>query len=239
MRGGFRIGRKFQEFSRWTLVAALIYAPWDYGGTDEEGVRNTTYLLSLSLIAWGIGLTIRAGQRAIRRSEAAPSAARRISPLLLAATISLLLFGWLMVINARAIYDSELHLFVTLQRLWSAGPGSVDQALSAAWMWRATTLLGAICLVADAVRDPRWLLRIWATVAAVGSSIALLGLVQKASGAPMIFWRPVDRPVATFFATFPYHGNAGAFMNLALPLTIGLAIRAFSRPGQPVVRRFG
>ncbi len=50
--------------------------------------------------------------------------------------------------------------------------------------------------------------------------IALLGLVQKETGAEVLFWQPRnpgEEPVTTFFASFYYHGNVGAYLNLALP----------------------
>ena len=141
-----------------------------------------------------------------------------------------------MAINAHAIYDSEEDMFVRVASILPGMTGSVDQAVSAAWMLRATTLVGALWIVADAVRDPTWLLRLWTTIGSVGGSIALLGLMQKATAAPMIFWRAVEQPVLTFFGTFYYHGNAGAFLNLTLPVTIGLALRAFGGRGRALVR---
>lgn len=148
----------------------------------------------------------------------------------------LLLLGWWMTINAPWIYDADFFLFIPRATLFGAGPSSVDHSVSVAWMIRATLLLGVIWFVAELARDPVWLLRLWWTIALTGGSIALLGLIQKATGAPMIFWQQTERPVPTFFATYYAHGNAGAYLNLVLPIGIALALRAFVRKTRPLIR---
>jgi len=83
------------------------------------------------------------------------------------------------------------------------------------------------------------LLRLWYVIGLVGGSIAFLGLLQKATGAIMIFWQPPPPErlrVTTFFATYYYHGNAGAFLNLVWPLSSGLVIRAFASGSHPWMR---
>src|SRR5947199_3213115 len=107
-------------------------------------------------------------------------------------------------------------------------------------MIRGALLLGILLFLADLSQSNRWLLRLWYVIGLVGGSIAFLGLLQKATGAQMIFWQ-LPHPneylrVSTFFATYFYHGNAGAFLNLVWPLTAGLVIRAFSSGSHPWMR---
>ena len=144
-----------------------------------------------------------------------------------------------MALNAKSIYDSEFSLFVPLRNFVPFLTGSVDYANSSAWMSRGALLLGTILFVSDLSQSSRWLLRLWYVIGLVGGSIAFLGLLQKATGAQMIFWQPPPPPefgVTTFFATYFYHGNAGAFLNLVWPLSAGLVIRAFTRQSQPGMR---
>jgi len=138
--------------------------------------------------------------------------------------------------NATSIYDSEFSFFVPLRNFASPLAGSVDYAISAAWMFRAASLLGIVLFVSDLSQSSRWLLRLWYVIGLVGGSIAFLGLLQKATGARMIFWQappPPEFGVTTFFATYFYHGNAGAFLNLVWPMSAGLVIRAFTNRSHP------
>ena len=144
-----------------------------------------------------------------------------------------------MVFNAKSIYDSDFFVFVPLRSFAPLLAGSVDYTISAAWMIRGASLLGTILFVSDLSQSNRWLLRLWYVIGLVAGSISFLGLLQKATGAQMIFWQPPPPPefgVTTFFATFYYHGNAGAFLNLVWPLSAGLVIRAFSNRSHPGMR---
>jgi len=144
-----------------------------------------------------------------------------------------------MALNAKSIYDPEYSLFVQLRNFAPFLTGSVDYANSVAWMLRGALLLGSILFVCDLSQSSRWLLRLWYIISLVGGSIAFLGVLQKATGAQMIFWQPPPPPesgVTTFFSTYFHHGNAGAFLNLMSPLTAGLVIRAFTRRSQPGMR---
>ena len=209
----------------WVLIAALIYAPWDYGAVTQKAIIRLNWLLGIALALWCVSVAL----RFIRRDRPTFSLPKTQIVVFVGTAAAILVLGWWMTANAARLYDSEQHMFVRIANVWSGGPGSVDQAVSAATMMRVSLLLAVVAMTAEFSRSPVWLMRFWTTAAAVGGSLALLGLLQKATGASMIFWQSVERPVKTFFATFFYHGNAGAFLNLTLPLTCGLALRAFRR----------
>ena len=214
----------FRDAARWIFCVALVYAPWAYGGTTSTGIQIINWLLLAAFILWGVEVTVS------RRKPRFP----RVLLLLILALIGI--GGW-MAINSGSIYDSDFHAFVPLRNLAPRLAGSVDYAISAAWMVRGMLLLCAILFVADLSQSNRWLLCLWYVIGLVAGSIAFLGLLQKATGARMIFWQTAPPwGATTFFATYYYHANAGAFLNLVWPLTAGLAIRAFTTRCHPIVR---
>jgi O-antigen ligase len=221
------ISHIFRSTSRWIFFAALVYAPWAYGATTSESIQITNWLLLAAVVLWAIELLV---------SRRTP----RFPRLLFFLTAALICVGAWMVFNAKSIYDSEFFVFVPLHNFAPPVAGSVDYPISAAWMVRGALLLGTVLFVADLSQSDRWLLRLWYVIGLVGGSIAFLGLLQKATGTLMIFWQPppLDQQlrVTTFFATYYYHGNAGAFLNLVWPLSAGLVIRAFARGSHPWMR---
>ena len=213
--------------SRWIFFATLAYAPWAYGATTSASIQITNWLLLAALVLWAVKLLL---------SGRTP----RFPRLLFFLAVALVCVGGWMVFNAKSIYDSDFSVFVPLRNFAPPLAGSVDYTISAAWIIRGALLLGTILFVADLSQSNRWLLRLWYAIGLVAGSIAFLGLLQKATGAQMIFWQPPPREeqlrVSTFFATYYYHGNAGAFLNLVWPLSVGLVIRAFSNRSNPGMR---
>lgn len=213
--------------SRWIFFATLVYAPWVYGATTSMSIQITNWMLLGALVLWAVELLV---------SGRTPRFPR--FPFFLA--VALVCVGGWMVFNAKSIYDSDFFVFIPLHNFAPPLAGSVDYTISAAWIIRGALLLGTILFVADLSQSNRWLLRLWYAIGLVGGSLAFLGLLQKATGAQMIFWQPppprYDLRISTFFATYYYHGNAGAFLNLVWPLSAGLVIRAFSKRSHPGLR---
>src|SRR5437763_1940836 len=210
--------------ARWTFFGALIFAPWAYGGTTATSIVVINWLIGAALLLWVVELAIN------RRKPDIPLA------LLLICAVLCLIGAW-MLINAKAIYDPEFGTFVRTANFSQRAPGSLDYALSAAWMVRGALLLLSILFVVDLSQDDKALIQLWAAIAISGGSIALLGLLQKATGAHAILWQtPVGYSGGNFFATYYYHANAGAYLNLILPFTAGFAVRAFGTPGGSGVR---
>lgn len=201
---------------RWLLLAILVFAPWAGGCTAAWSVAWLNGLVAAVLALWGV--------RCWKRRSWP-----RIHPVLLASAAWLALQGWTMAMNAHAL---SAPLFASAE--WP--PSSVNPAASLALALRITLLLGLACFVSDLARHSIWRKRVWGAVSFAGVSIVLLGLAQRLANAPGIFWDPANTS-DTFFATFDYHANAGAFINLAWPLVAGGLVAALLKPARgPRVR---
>jgi hypothetical protein len=231
------ISDSFRHAAGWILLAALVFAPWAYGCTSADEIAMLNWILGTALVLWLASLSLRVLSRQ-SRGASDPGYRRGVPRVLVIIALAVLVLGWAMALNARSIYDSDFFLFISRQNILPFAPGSVDAAISAALVLRATLLVGVILLVVDLARNPVWLLRLWWTIAIAGGSIALLGLLQKGTGAPMIFWQPAKQwgESTIFFASYYYHGNAGAYLNLVLAPAFGLTARALMRPRAPIVK---
>jgi len=200
---------------RWLLLAALIYAPWAYGGTRPWTVDVLNLVLGAIIILWLMGCAVRRVWPVIPRV-----------PLVVAGC--LLAQAWWMVLNAKSEYDTTAFQYVPLSPWLSWAPGSLHRSLSLSTAIRASALLAVGCFCCDLARRPLWRRRLLFTMALTGLSLVVFGMLERLTGAPRIFWGPVDQG-ESFFATYRYHANAGAFINIVWPVTAGLLLVAFRK----------
>ena len=198
---------------RWLLVAALVYAPWAYGSTRPEAGALLAWILAATTLVWGAVCVLR------RATPAVP-------PVALICVFALAGLGWFMVGNARYDYEGLSHQFIPRTQWIPGATGSLHRAFSLDAVLHVCAMFGGFCVVCDMARFVEWRKRLLLTVALTGTSIATLGLLQKLTGATAIFWGSEDMG-RTFFATYRYHANAGAFLNLAWPVVAGFVVLTF------------
>jgi hypothetical protein len=211
--------------SRWLLLVAVVLSAWLYGGTREWTVDVLRWLLLVVTALFLAGLVLRLRLPRVPWFVVIPS-------------LFLLGQGWFMLWNARRRFVEFAGVFVDVPQPLAGWPGFVDAAMVAPSLGLMTGLLGALWVACDLSANRAWRERLWITLAATGVTIMVLGLAQKFSGAPGIFWDPYRYTGKTFFAVFRYHANAGAFINLVLPLVAGRAVWAFICPGAEKRRIF-
>lgn len=200
--------------ARWLFLANIVLAAWMYGGTREWARTAVTWLLITNAGLFLIGLIAR------RRFPRVPVLAGL-------AVAFLVTQGWFMTWNARRRFIESAQVFVDRIQPLQGWPGFMDAGLVFPTLLLSTALLGAFCLACDLTRNPIWRERLVITLAGTGLSLVLLGLAQRLTEAPSIFWDLERNLGETFFAVFRYHANAGAFINLVLPLMAVLALKSW------------
>lgn len=209
---------RLQGLSRVLLILAIFYAPWAFGCTERFAEVGLLLILSCAIFLW---FSVSLLQFHIPRI-----------PLLLFITLLFLFsFGWFMALNGHFLHDDNLMRFTPIVSFWPSAPGSCEKSLSILSMQRITLLLGTVWMTADIVQNAVWRKRIFMAMALAGCSIALLGLIQRAFHAPGIFGIEQSQE-QIFFAAYQYHANAGAYLNLTLPLLGGLWISSMIREGR-------
>jgi hypothetical protein len=208
-----QIRRWVSDAPRWLLLVVLVSAPWVYGCTRSWTLPFLNGVLLSVVGLWFVACLV-------RRSPP------RIQPVLVITSALLLVQGWWMTLNSQWNYDAQFkphprEPFLGFPTL----PGSIDFSLSLPAMIGLSGMLGVACFVCDLARRPRWRQRIWLTMALTGVSVVLLGLVQKVTRAPGIFWQAEGHGL-TFFGTYRYHANAGAFINIIWPLVGAFLLNA-------------
>lgn len=207
MHQGFRL----IDPARWLLLGIVAAADWLWGGTRPWTQDLIAQLLMADLMIFCVGLIL------LKRMP-------RIAPVALWAILILLAQGWLLSWNA---YPGPGGLRVLMnstpaQIPWF--PAFIDQGQSVKSMLLMTGLLGAFCISCDMSANSVWLMRLWKFTTLLGLSIVILGLAQRFTNAPAIFWNVYENDGSYFFSVFRYHANAGSFINIMIPLMAPLAV---------------
>lgn len=137
---------------------------------------------------------------------------RQLDKIAVACVLLIVVPGWVGVLN-----------LVRLPLL----PASFSVHLSFTAVILAGGMLGSLLICLDLASSRTWRRRFWITLCLTGAGMVVLGIVQRLTNAQAIFWSLSEYHGGFFFSVFRYHANAGAFMNLVIPMTAGLAVRSF------------
>ena len=211
--------------ARWFFLINVVVAAWLYGGTREWTRTTISFLLIANTILFLVGLAAR------RRWPRLPGTVA-------VGVFVLLIQAWFLTWNSKSRFIEAAQVFIRREQPLPSWPGFMDTALVLPSVLLATGILGAFCISCDLASNRIWRDRVWVTLAATGLSLVVLGLAQRLTNAPSIFWDLDSNLGETFFSVFRYHANAGAFINLVLPLMAALAAKNWMIVGNEKARVF-
>jgi len=184
------------------ILAALIYAPLALGSIPPPLLLVLEGLLALATLFWA--------------ADALLHRTRPRVPLLLCVCCGwLLLQGWGMAWNAHSAYTVLGTILPVLSPLPGA-PGAIERTLAIHAMLSLTAILATLIVVTDLAQDPVWRTRLLWAMAWTGTIFSGFGLVQNAGLVHFVADR-MNPYEGSYFSTYNYHANAGAFLNLVLP----------------------
>lgn len=192
------------------LLAALFYGPLAQGSTTEPLWYGLDALLLLGGVIHFLGRWMD-GERP------------RVPRVPVVCLTVLLILGVLVTANPRFVYDPVTKSLDDCPSHLNWLPGTLDQTTSTIALVHLGALAVAFLALVDLCRERaiRWLML--QGIASCGFLITLIGLVYKASQNDLFPFSSVKE--SKFFATYFYHGNAAAYLNLCWPAAMALMIR--------------
>jgi hypothetical protein len=199
------------DIPRWLLLGLIAYAPWAYGSIPSPWRDGLIVGSHLVVGLWLLTVIIR----------------RRLNYLNLFAlfwALLILIQGFWMTYNSKFVYDNDYNLFYPFNAAFPQWPGSIDQSVSWSFMIQVSAFLGISFMACEISQNPIWRHRLLLALCWTGVSIIFLGLSQHLMDFLLLYPKGIN---VWPFATYYYHGNAGAYMNLVLPLMIGKLLICF------------
>ena len=223
---------------------ALVFAPFAYGCTTE----STRYVLDGILVAaflpWLAGCWF--GYEPFQQPH------RKVPAPLLVLIAGLILVGVSFLLNPKYRYDPVLlsispvkgevswPVFLSVAPVQGAVswlPGTLDFATSLPVVVHAVCLSLALVGLTSLCAHSRFRRALLMTMGSAGFAMAIIGIIQKASGADTMLWSSKIYDSPTFFGAYRYHGNAASFLLLSWLASFGFMLEAMKYPSKGVFFR--
>ncbi|HEY8903071.1 MAG TPA: O-antigen ligase family protein [Chthoniobacterales bacterium] len=153
---------------------------------------------------------------------------------------AVLLFGWsttiVAVLNDALAADQLPAWCDYLIPDWMAASWcSYDSSLSVIAMSRTSALLGGMLIAIDLWRQPNWSRILQFTMILSAFGMVAFFILQRIVGGPFLL-ESEDHVAVLSFATYRYHGNGAAYLNLFWPMAVSIAVYSAIRrsPAWPV-----
>lgn len=221
--GGSRTGHRGAErrasLSTLVFCGAIFYAPLAFGCTTPV----TRFVLDGILLLGVLVFVVEQWRRGERV---------RLSPGLILLSAGILLVGCVSLVNDKYTFRTATDSLVENAGAIRWLPGTYDVRTSWVEIVHIFALLAA--LVALAVkgnqREQRWWLL--GAIGIAGFVVAIIGIYQKVAGIESMLWTNKTYEDGMFFASFRYHGNAAAFLNLSWPACLAWVFRSIEFEGK-------
>ncbi|WP_414660855.1 O-antigen ligase family protein [Horticoccus sp. 23ND18S-11] len=208
------------------IGAHLVFLPWALGG-----MRLWAQLISLSLSVASLAVAL--VPRTYTEEHTDSSRFRLVMwPRLVAfpvAWLGLAFLGYVAIqgLNPAWVYESDGQEWWTravAHTTWL--PTGVAAPLAIGGPWRTLLFYMSawltVCAVWVAFTRRRTVRLLLLTIATNGLLLAAFGVVQRLLSNGKLFW-VIESPNPAFFASFIYKNHGGAYLNLTLAVTCGLA----------------